>query len=168
MRKSLLASLLFFLTISSAQADTTDLVTFGKKLLDSRYQVFADKMVECDQLAENNLLSEDTIKQLRSIHKDDAVALIVASHKALQTCATYEYNEVLRTLVLLQERAATEKKDLSEYFNLMHSLLVADMSLFTEKNYSNVSKSVKEKINNIEELKSPFNVQDAVFRTWSY
>ncbi|WP_157619266.1 hypothetical protein [Psychromonas aquimarina] len=89
------------------------------------------------------------------------------SHKALQTCALYEYSEVLRTLVSLGGHDELYNDTLLlKKINRIRSLLVADMNLYIEKEYSELSPNIKLELMLIDELQKPFNVMDAIERAW--
>lgn len=152
----------------SCTADSKlEILEFGSTLLHERYNTFAQKMNQCDDLSEISNLSENTISKLKEIPKENAIGLAVLSHKALQTCALYEYSEVLRTLVSLEShKELANNSVLLKEIERIRPLLVADMSLYIEKDFQALPKEVKSKLKHIDELKTPFNLIDAVERAW--
>jgi hypothetical protein len=158
-----------FLFSCSAMADSkSDILDFGSTLLQERYTLFADKMNKCDELGNNTILSESAITKLKEIPQEAAIALAVISHKALQKCALYEYSEVLRTLVSIETHIElSNDTQLLKEINRVRPLLVADMSLYIEKEYDALPIKVKSKLQVIDELQAPFNLMNAVERTWS-
>lgn len=152
----------------SCSADSKlEILEFGSTLLHERYDTFALKMNQCDELSNVTNLSESTISKLKEIPKENAIGLAVLSHKALQTCALYEYNEVLRTLVSLEShRELANNVELLKDIEQIRPLLVADMSLYIEKEFEALPQEVKSKLKHIDELRTPFNLNNAVERSW--
>ena len=152
----------------SCTADSkTEILEFGSTLLQERYNTFAQKMNHCDALSDKTILSEQAISKLKTIPAENAIGLAVLSHKALQRCALYEYSEVLRTLVSLESHEElSNNSSLLKDIKRIRPLLVADMSLYIEKDFNEIPKAVKDKLIHIDELKTPFNLMDAVNRSW--
>jgi len=166
MKKSILV--LGVLCAFNANANTSrEVIDFGKDLLQTRYQAFAEKMNRCDEQAKNTDVSDETLAQLQSIPPEAALSLAILNYRALQQCALYEYTEALRTLVSLENTEAfTPSAEETESLKRMRSLLVADMSLYIEKEYSDMSPKLKDKLENIAELKRPFNVNNTIKSAW--
>ena len=145
-----------------------EILNFGSTLLEERYTIFSDKMNKCDELANDTILSQGVITKLKEIPQEAAIALAVISHKALQKCTLYEYSEVLRTLVSIEGHSElANDAQLLKKINRIRPLLVADMSLYIEQEYDALPVHVKSKLQLIEELQVPFNLMNAVERTWN-
>ncbi len=166
MKLFIFSTFLFFASNVVAGSNST-ILDFGYELLQQRYSQFSNKMTQCDDLARSTVLAEDTVLQLKTLPSEAALVLAAVNHKSLQRCALYEYSEVLRTLVSIESHSelATNSR-LRDEIDRIRPLLVADMSLFIEKEVTELPEEYLSQLQSIDELKSPFNLIDAVDRVW--
>ncbi|WP_432452998.1 MULTISPECIES: hypothetical protein [unclassified Agarivorans] len=154
-------------TLSCEANTSSEVIDFGKDILQTRYEAFADKMNQCDKQARNTNVSNETLVQLQKIPSEAALALAVVNYKALQQCALYEYSEALRTLVSLENLDEfNPSTDEALKINRIKALLVADMNMYIEKEYAEISPELKVKLEGMAELKFPFNLSNTIEKAW--
>ena len=148
-------------------ASGEDRVAFGLTLLTEKFNAFEERHSACVEKSKENKLSTESIKVLKELPITVGESLGFLSVKAIRTCSSPEYNEVLRVLLSLENaNRKVNNEAVNKKIDTLKILMFPVVELSSEKKYSELSKDTQEKLLLIKEFHQPFNMVDGFERAW--
>ncbi|MBU2869826.1 hypothetical protein [Colwellia sp. E2M01] len=159
--------ILFFVMSLNANSHQDDLIHFGSDLLSKKFESFKLRHASCIEQSKKNKLSTDSINTLKKLPISTGESLGYLNIKAIKRCASPEYNDLIR--ILLNLEVANKKLKIIDVENQIANikLLLFPIGEFVvEQKYEELPNKTKAILNNISELKQPFNMVNTFESVW--